>query len=79
MAESNEVELLQQRLKEALACSESLRNDLLLEREVSQELANRNASIQKDIVDCEERMKTSRQTLSGLETKLKKFIHIPGS
>lgn len=79
MTENSEVEELQHRLKEALTGSELLRNDLLLEREVNQELASRNLSHQKYIAECEERMKISRQTINGLETNLKSLLEIPGT
>ena len=79
MTENSEVEELQQRLKEALTVSELLRNDLLLEREVNQELASRNMSHQKDFAESEERMKISRQIINGLEIKLKGLLDIPGS
>lgn len=79
MTENSEVEELQHRLKEALTVSELLRNDLLLEREVNQELASRNMSHQKDFAECEERMKISRQIINGLEIKLKGLLDIPGT
>ena len=79
MDEPTEIDLLKQRLNDTHALYETLKNEVLLEREVSQELARRNDCLQRDLYGSEERMKEARLTAVGLESAVKSLSDQIGS
>lgn len=79
MDEPTEIEVLRQRLNDTQALYETLKNEVLLEREVSQELARRNDCLQKDIFESEEQMRAARHTAVGLESAVKSLFDQIGS
>lgn len=79
MDEPTEQDILSCRLAEALTIIETLKNDLLLTQEVSQELARRNDTLQHELISCEKRMNSSRLTLLNLEVDISSLSCSAGS
>lgn len=77
MESIDELDIVKKQLTEAQAVAESFKNDLLLEREVSHELARRNDSLLQDLAVYEERMKSTRKIINELESNLKLLLCCP--